>query len=64
MTMYVILWRFRPLEARESEFERAYGCSGEWALLFGRGDGYLGTELLRRLERVPHPGPLGLSCCT
>ena len=25
MTMYVILWRLRPLEGRESEFERAYG---------------------------------------
>jgi heme-degrading monooxygenase HmoA len=50
MTMYVILWRFRPLEGQESEFERAYGPSGEWALLFVREDGYLGTELLRRSE--------------
>jgi hypothetical protein len=62
MTMYVILWRFRPVEGRESEFERAYGPSGEWALLFGRDDGYLGTELLRGLQGVPHPGSLGLSC--
>jgi heme-degrading monooxygenase HmoA len=50
MTMYVILWRFRPLEGQESEFERAYGPSGEGALLFVREDGYLGTELLRRSE--------------
>jgi heme-degrading monooxygenase HmoA len=50
MTVYVILWRFRPSRGRESEFERAYGHSGEWALLFGRGDGYLGTELLRRSD--------------
>jgi heme-degrading monooxygenase HmoA len=50
MSMYVVLWRFRPLEGRESEFEGAYGPSGEWALLFGRGDGYLGSELLRRSE--------------
>jgi heme-degrading monooxygenase HmoA len=50
MTMYVILRRFRPVEGRESDFERAYGPSGEWALLFGRDDGYLGTELLRRSE--------------
>jgi heme-degrading monooxygenase HmoA len=48
--MYVILWRFRPLMGRESELERAYGPSGEWALLFRRDDGYLGTELLRRSE--------------
>jgi hypothetical protein len=39
MAMYVILWRFRPLEGRESEFEWAYGPSGEWALLFRRDDG-------------------------
>jgi heme-degrading monooxygenase HmoA len=50
MTMFVIVWRFRPLEGRESEFERAYGPSGEWALLFRRDDGYLGTDLLRRSE--------------
>jgi heme-degrading monooxygenase HmoA len=50
MAMYVILWRFRPLEGQESEFERAYGPSGEWALLFRRDEGYLGTELLRRSE--------------
>jgi heme-degrading monooxygenase HmoA len=48
--MYVILWRFRPLVGRESDFESAYGPSGEWALLFRRGDGYLGTELLRRSD--------------
>jgi heme-degrading monooxygenase HmoA len=50
MTMYAVLWRFRPRVGRESEFERAYGPSGEWALLFRRGDGYLGTELLRRSD--------------
>jgi heme-degrading monooxygenase HmoA len=48
--MYIILWRFRPLAGRESDFERAYGPSGEWALLFRCGDGYLGTELLRCSE--------------
>lgn len=48
--MYVILWRFRPLVSRESEFARAYGPAGEWASLFSRGDGYLGTELLRHSE--------------
>ena len=48
--MYVVLWRFRPLVGRESEFERAYGPSGEWANLFRLGAGYLGTELLRRSD--------------
>ncbi len=48
--MYVILWRFRPLVGRESEFEGAYGPSGKWASLFRKGDGYLGTELLRHSD--------------
>jgi hypothetical protein len=37
--MYVVLWRFRPLNDRDSEFERAYGPSGAWARLFRRGEG-------------------------
>ncbi len=48
--MYVVLWQFRPVVGRESEFERAYGPSGEWANLFRQGAGYLGTELLRRSD--------------
>ncbi len=38
-------------EARDPEdFERAYGPDGEWAEFFGRGRGFVGTELLRELE--------------
>jgi heme-degrading monooxygenase HmoA len=38
-------------EVREpEEFERAYGPEGEWAEFFRRGDGYIGTELLKDLE--------------
>ena len=48
--MYIVLWRFRPFKDRESEFERAYGPSGEWRRLFQHGEGYLGTELLRRSD--------------
>jgi heme-degrading monooxygenase HmoA len=50
VTVYVVLWRFRPRVGQESEFERAYRSCGEWAQLFRRGDGYLGTELLRRSD--------------
>ncbi len=45
--MYVILWRFRAKPDRIEAFEEAYGPSGDWARLFARGEGYLGTELLR-----------------
>jgi heme-degrading monooxygenase HmoA len=48
--MYVVLWRFRPSMGRESEFERAYGPSGEWTRLFQHGEGYLGSELLQRSD--------------
>ncbi len=38
-------------EARDAaEFERVYGPDGEWAQFFGRGRGYVGTELLRDVE--------------
>jgi len=38
-------------EVRDTaEFERVYGPDGEWAQFFGRGRGYVGTELLRDLE--------------
>ena len=45
--MYVIIWEFRTKREREGEFERVYGPEGEWAEFFRRGEGYLGTELLR-----------------
>ena len=48
--MYVVLWRFRSLKDQKSEFERAYGPSGEWTRLFRRGDGYLGSELLQHSD--------------
>ena len=44
---HVIVWEFRVRAGRELEFEAAYGPEGEWARLFRRDPGYLGTELLR-----------------
>lgn len=44
--MYVAIWRFRIEEPFRTRFERAYGPDGDWARLFGRQSGYLGTELL------------------
>jgi len=38
-------------EVRDAaEFERVYGPDGEWAEFFRRGQGYIGTELLRDVE--------------
>lgn len=44
---HVILWRFRVAPDHRAAFEAAYGADGDWARLFARGPGFLGTELLR-----------------
>ena len=41
------VWKFRPPEGREPEFERAYSDTGEWAQLFRNAPGFQGTTLLR-----------------
>lgn len=44
---HVLVWEFRVPAAHREEFERRYGPAGDWARLFARGEGYLGTQLLR-----------------
>ncbi len=45
--MHVILWHFQVKSGCEVEFERAHGPEGAWVRFFRRGEGYLGSELLR-----------------
>ena len=45
--MHVILWKFTVREERIRDFVRACRSDGDWAQLFRRGEGYLGTRLLR-----------------
>jgi|SRR5271157_104529 len=45
--MHVIIWEFTVREEHIQEFIRVYNSDGDWAQLFKRADGYLGTELLR-----------------
>jgi uncharacterized protein len=47
---YAYVWEFRVASGCEDEFERIYGAQGEWAQLFGKGTGYLGTELHQDFE--------------
>lgn len=42
-----VLWEFRVRGGSEAEFEKRYGTEGDWVRLFRRGEGYLGTALLR-----------------
>lgn len=44
--MIAILWCYDVHPEALQAFERAYGPEGDWAALFRRGEGYLGTELL------------------
>src|SRR5208283_2581720 len=49
--MHVIVWEFVPKADCEAEFARIYGPGGQWAALFQRAPGFLGTELLRDEKR-------------
>jgi heme-degrading monooxygenase HmoA len=44
---FQVVWEFRVRPGREEEFERRYGTDGDWVRLFRRGEGYVGTTLLR-----------------
>ena len=44
------VWKFKPAEGREGEFAKAYAGDGDWAPLFGKAPGFVGTLLLRPTE--------------
>ena len=50
--MFVRTWRYRVGREAHEAFEAAYGPDGDWARLFARGSGYLGTELLGAVDRA------------
>lgn len=47
---YLIVWEFEVRPGSEARFEQVYGTNGRWAQFFARGQGYLGTELVRRAD--------------
>lgn len=53
--MYVILWEFGVHADNVDAFLAAYRSDGAWTRLFARGDGYLGTELLRSVDTENGP---------
>ncbi|MEI9903535.1 MAG: antibiotic biosynthesis monooxygenase family protein [Asticcacaulis sp.] len=48
---YVLIWQFRVAPEHRADFERIYAPDGDWAALFARSDGFLGTELLKDTEQ-------------
>ena len=49
--MFVRTWRYRVGRDAREAFELAYGPDGDWARLFARGSGFMGTELLGAVDR-------------
>ncbi|HEY5722235.1 MAG TPA: hypothetical protein VIT45_07920 [Allosphingosinicella sp.] len=49
--MFVRTWRYQVDREASEAFERSYGPDGDWARLFARGSGFLGTELLSAVDR-------------
>ncbi|MGA3299368.1 MAG: antibiotic biosynthesis monooxygenase [Candidatus Acidiferrales bacterium] len=45
--MFQIVWEFIVRADRVSDFEKSYAAAGDWAALFRRSAGFLGTALLR-----------------
>ena len=45
--MHIIIWEFTVREEYIGEFISGYDSNGDWANVFRRADGYIGTELLR-----------------
>lgn len=46
-----MLWEFTVRPEHRDAFERAYAPDGDWAALFQKAPGYLGTALLHDTER-------------
>ena len=44
---FVCIWSYRIRPEASSRFEEVYGPNGDWAFLFRRTPGYLGTRLYR-----------------
>jgi quinol monooxygenase YgiN len=48
---YLAIWQFQVKNDCVADFERIYGPNGLWAQLFRQSSEYLGTELVRDLDR-------------
>lgn len=45
--MFIIIWQYQVKEKDKLRFEAIYSADGEWADLFKKSAGYLGTELFQ-----------------
>ena len=47
---FAAVWEFSVKPAFKEQFEEVYGPDGDWAILFNKSPGYLGTSLLSSVE--------------
>lgn len=52
--MYIRVWAYEVGADHIDAFLAAYGVDGDWAQLFRRGRGYVGTELYRSTDDGAH----------
>lgn len=50
--MVYIIWEFDVEPSQITAFEKIYGSSGAWALLFQRSKNYHGTSLLKDYDKL------------
>jgi heme-degrading monooxygenase HmoA len=52
--MYIRVWEYDVAAGGIEAFIAAYGADGDWARLFERGRGHVGTELYRGTDDQAH----------
>lgn len=52
--MYIRVWEYEVPADHIDDFLAVYGVDGDWAQLFRRGRGYVGTELYRSTDDGAH----------
>ena len=52
--MYIRVWEYEVVAKHNDAFVAAYGADGDWAQLFHRSRGHVGTELYRSTDDEAH----------
>ena len=52
--MYIRVWEYEVVAEHTDTFVAAYGADGDWAQLFQRSRGHVGTELFRGTDDKAH----------
>ncbi|MHA2090975.1 MAG: antibiotic biosynthesis monooxygenase family protein [Candidatus Kariarchaeaceae archaeon] len=50
MAKFTYVWKYQAKPEFKSDFEKAYGPSGDWSQLFTKAEGYIKTELMHERD--------------